>query len=277
MTPKTSTSQTVQNLFSGAAAAGVLGTKAINAINVEDLGAQIQEGLGVAPDDIQASDVTLVGQLIDDSGSIRMAGNAQHVRDGHNLIISALSATKQKEGILAYCRYLDGTVLYPFCKIVDAVKMTNSNYNPNGGTPLYDESLVLLATMAAKCQEFANSGVPARAVAAIISDGADMHSRKKAKDVAAVVNDLLIQETFIIIGMGIWDGKVDANKNPIPGTGTDFKTVFGEMGLQDKWILTPGNSPSEIRKAFAMVSQSSVRASQGAQAFSKAAMGGFGA
>lgn len=266
MTSKASnTSQTVQNLFSGAAATGALGTKAINAINVEDLGAQIQAGLGVAPDDIQASEVTLTAELVDDSGSIRFGSNAQHVRDGHNLIISALSGTKQKDSILAHCRYLNGTVLYPFCRIADAVKMDNHNYDPNGGTPLYDESMVILATVAAKCQEFANSGVPARAVTVIITDGADEHSRKNtAKDVAAVVKDLLMQETHIVIGMGIDDGR------------TDFRNVFRQMGLQDQWILTPGNSPSEIRKAYAMVSQSSVRASQGANQFSKTAMGGFG-
>ncbi len=267
MASKTAASQaTVQNLFSGAAAAGALGTKAINAIDVEDLGEQIQAGLGIAPDDIQASEVMLSAELVDDSGSIRFGSNAQHVRDGHNLIISALSGTKQKDSILAYCRYLNGTMLYPFCRIVDAIKMDNHNYDSKGGTPLYDELMVILATVAAKCQEFANSGVPARAVTTIITDGNDEGSRKNtAKDVAAVVEDLLMQETHIVIGIGIDDGR------------TDFKRVFQEMGLQDQWILTPGNSPSEIRKAFAMVSQSSVRASQGANQFSKTAMGGFGA
>ena len=41
------------------------------------------------------------------------------------------------------------------------------------------------------------------------------------------------------------------------------------MGIPDRWILTPGNSASEIRRAFAVFSQSAVRASQGVQ------LGGF--
>jgi hypothetical protein len=65
------------------------------------------------------------------------------------------------------------------------------------------------------------------------------------------------------VGIGIADGS------------TDFKAVFGEMGIRDEWILTPKNSPSEIRRAFQMLSQSATRASQSATTFSQAAMGGF--
>ena len=55
---------------------------------------------------------------------------------------------------------------------------------------------------------------------------------------------------------------------------TDFRKVFSEMGIPDRWILTPGNSASEIRGAFQMFSQSAVRVSQAAS-FSKSALGGF--
>ena len=55
---------------------------------------------------------------------------------------------------------------------------------------------------------------------------------------------------------------------------TDFRAVFREMGIEDRWILTPGNNPSEIRKAFQVFSQSAVRASQAAS-FSQGAISGF--
>jgi len=48
------------------------------------------------------------------------------------------------------------------------------------------------------------------------------------------------------------------------------------MGIRDEWILTPGNSEAEIRKAFRVFSQSAVRASQGAGSFSQSGLGGFG-
>jgi hypothetical protein len=79
------------------------------------------------------------------------------------------------------------------------------------------------------------------------------------------VEDMLRQEKHIIAAMGIDDGH------------TDFRQVFREMGIQDRWILTPGNSDQEIRRAFQTFSQSAVKASQGAGHFSRAALGGFGA
>jgi hypothetical protein len=45
--------------------------------------------------------------------------------------------------------------------------------------------------------------------------------------------------------------------------------VFAAMGIPDRWILTPGNSATEIRRAFQVFSQSAVRATQGV------ALGGF--
>jgi hypothetical protein len=64
--------------------------------------------------------------------------------------------------------------------------------------------------------------------------------------------------------MGIDDGR------------TDFRQVFGGMGFHDRWILTPANTPTEIRAAFGTFSQSAVRASQAVGSFSATAMGGFG-
>jgi hypothetical protein len=123
--------------------------------------------------------------------------------------------------------------------------------------------VVLLATVLAKSQELAQAGVPARTVTLIISDGADCHStRATAGHVAALVRDLQRAETHIVAALGISDGS------------TDFRKVFREMGIEDRWILTPGASDREIRAAFQMFSQSAVRASQGG-GFSKTALGGF--
>ncbi len=253
----------VNGLFVAAHAEGLLSPSSLQALTAVDLGAQIQAGLGISVDDVQASEVVLLTIMPDDSGSIRHAGNEQAVRDGHNLVLDALSACKQKEGILAYTRYLNGSVLFPYRPIDQAVRMTAKNYHPNQGTPLYDQAVVLLGSVLAKTREFEDNGVVARSVTLIITDGADQHSsRATAKDVAALVGDLARAESHIVAAMGIEDGS------------TDFKKVFREMGIADRWILTPGNNATEIRKAFQVFSQSAVRASQVA-AFSQAAIGGF--
>jgi hypothetical protein len=145
--------------------------------------------------------------------------------------------------------------------------MDSQNYDPDKGTPLYDQTVVLLATVLAKYQEFENNGVACRTVTLILTDGADMHSIKQSPaTVKRLVDDLLLTESHIIAAMGIDDEGH-----------TDFRQVFEEMGIRPEWILTPGNTPSEIRKAFQVFSQSAVRASQGGASFSQTSVGGFSA
>lgn len=254
----------VTKLFEGARQDGTLSMPAYDALNVIDLGAEIQAGLGISVDDVQSSEVVLISQMPDDSGSIKHGNNEALVCEGHNLVLQSLAESKQKENILAHTRYLNGHVLFPYCPIGQIVKMDSGNYSPNLGTPLYDQAVVLLGTVLAKAQQFSDNGVPVRTVTLIITDGADVGStRSKPSDVAAIVTDMLKSEHHIIAAMGIDDGV------------TNFKKVFKSMGIRDEWILTPGNSPSDIRKAFQVVSQSAMRASQNAGSFSKLSQNGF--
>lgn len=259
---------TLDNLFESAADEGFLSAESQGAIEFADIGEEINAALGINADDFGSSEVVLVTMLIDDSGSIQSGGNVDVVIKGHNLVIDSLLATKQadSDSILAHTRYLNGTVLFPYQSIKLAEKMGQNNYNHFGGTPLYDQAAVVLATVIAKCQEFSDNGIACRSVTLIVTDGADMHSTKfrNASAVAPLVKDLLRQENYIVAAMGIDDGY------------TDFKSVFSQMGILDAWILTPANSDSEIRAAFNMFSQSATQASQSAVAFSQAAMGGFG-
>lgn len=257
----------ISTLFQTANQEGTLSPASLQTlINIPDMGATIQAALGVSVDDVKASEAILVTLMPDDSGSIRFAGNSQAVRDGHNMVVDALVDSKQGTGMLMHTRYLNGYVLYPYSKLGQVVRMTSKNYDPDKGTPLYDQTVVLLGTVLAKAQEFSDSGVPVRTVTLIISDGADLHSqRSTARDVARIVGDMLRTEQHIVAAMGIDDGG-----------STDFRKVFQEMGIRDEWILTPKNSPSEIRKAFGTFSKSAVRASQSAGSFSQTVVGGFG-
>jgi hypothetical protein len=253
----------VTELLEAAHQEGVLSPASLQTLTGVDLGAQIQAGLGIPVDDVQASEVVLLTMMPDDSGSIRGAGNERAVRDGHNLVLDALMRSRQRDGILAHTRYLNGHVLFPYRPIDQAVRMTSRNYDPSHGTPLYDQTVVLLGSVVAKAQDFARNGVMARSVTLVITDGADQHStRCRAPDVAALVRDMTRSEAHIVAAMGIDDGA------------TPFREVFREMGIEDRWILTPGNDPGDVRRAFQVFSQSAVRASQAA-AFSQAAIAGF--
>ena len=84
-----------KQLLDDAHKTGALSSAGKHVLDVIDLGAQIQAGLGVAVDDVAASEVVLVTMMPDDSGSISSAGNVEAVRDGHNLVLDALGASKQ--------------------------------------------------------------------------------------------------------------------------------------------------------------------------------------
>lgn len=258
-------SSNINNIFEEAKDEGMLSPQSVQALVVHDIGAQIQAGMGVNIDDVEASEVVLVSIMPDDSGSIRFAGNSKSICDGHNLVLESLKTSKQQDNILVHTRYLNGKVLYPYCNIDQSVLMNSTNYDACHGTPLYDETVVLLGTVLAKTKEFADNGIPVRTVTLIMTDGEDMHSFKaKADNVKNIVDDMLRAENHIIAAMGF-----DNNK-------TKFRDIFREMGLLDQWILTPGDDQGSIRKAFQMFSQSAVRVSQSAVNFSRAALGGFG-
>lgn len=255
----------VSSLFKAAQAEGNLSAQSLQALNVVDPGAQIQAGLGVDVGDVEASEVVLVMMIIDDSSSIRfVTGNTEAVRDGHNTCLAALKDSKQAGAIITGTRYLNKGVLFPFCQLKDSIEMTAGNYDPSGGTPLYDQVIIALGQVIAKAQEFSDNGVSVRTVTAIITDGHDESSHATASQVRSVVSDMLKQENHVVMAMGITDG----------GT-TDFEQIFQSMGIPKEWILTPKNTPKEIRRAFQTVSQSAVRLSQSAT-FSKTALGGFG-
>jgi hypothetical protein len=255
----------LEDLFNKAEAEGRLSPEGKQVLNIVDLGAQIQAGLGVTVDDVESSDVVLVTMMPDDSSSIASAGNTKSVIEGHNLVLGALEDTKQRDSILAHTRYLNGRVLFPYTNVKLATRMDKNNYHPTLATPLYDQAVLLLGTVIAKAEEFAAAGVPSRTVTLIITDGADCGSTwAKPKDVRALVRDLEQSEGHIVAAMGIDDGA------------TPFRQVFRDMGISDKWILTPKADAASVRRAFAMFSQSAVRASQGAATFSKTAAGGFG-
>jgi len=249
------------------------GTSAAMALTADNLGPAITAGLGqISLDDIAASEVVLVTLLLDDSSSIQFAGNTQAVREAHNLIVEALRAAKQSGDVLISCRYLndgpftDHGVLYAYRPLDGAPLLDTSNYDPRGGTPLYDQTAATLTGVAAKLAEFEAGGVGVRAITVIVTDGADQHSHihRDAADVQPILTGLLATEQHLIMAMGIDDGA------------TNFRNIFGRMGVPDKLVLTPGNTPSEIRAAAIMVSQSVAQASQSPGSFSQTAFGGFG-
>lgn len=237
-------------------------------LTADAMGPAINAGLGdVSIDDIETSEVILVTLVIDDSSSIRFDNNTGILREGANMVPDALAGSKQSNGVLISCHYLNDGVLYPYRPLEGAVKLDTHNYNPAGGTPLYDRLEVVLPTIVTKMAEFEQGGVSARAITVIVTDGGDNSPRvQRPEALKPIVEGMLRSEAHIIMAVGISDGH------------TNFRDdVFLPMGIPDEWIKSPKNTESEIRAVMQLVSQSAVRASQAqGGSFSQVALGGFG-
>lgn len=255
----------LQDLLNDAKDDGFLDQNAADALNVVDLGQTIQDNLGVSADDIDSTEVFALFSLLDDSSSIRFAGNTQVVRDGYNSIIEALKKSASRDDIINTAMMLNSGIFQPPAALASSLLLDSHNYNPNGGTPLYDKTLELAALATLKRQEFAATGASFRAVLLIVSDGEDQGSRATPKKVRPVLNSLQQQEVFQVIALGIDDGH------------TDFTSIFTEMGVLPENILTVNSDPSSIRKAFGVVSRATVSASQGGSVSQSGGLGGFGA
>lgn len=264
----------VNALLTGAVDEGNLGNTSLNILQgVQDIGGLIQAALGTPANAVAASEVVLVNVLVDDSGS--MSGDPQAAAIiGYNACIDALMNSKQKSGILISCSLLNGGVVFPYTPIEQAQQLDHNNYALQGMTPLYDRSVETLGVVITKTQEFSDNGVPCRTVTLFVTDGYDNMSKITASKVAVIVADMLRGENHIICAMGICErtnDTVEMNRRQ-----QQFRNVFTGMGIQDNWVLTPDNSTSEIRKAFAVFSNSAVRASQNQAVFSNTQVGGFG-
>ena len=255
---------TLNNLFQQAGQQGDLEQDTVDLLMGDDLGADINAALGISVDDEPVTEALLIGVLLDNS--VSLAGREPDVRNGCNLLFETLKKSKQVGSMYSHVRLLDGSVLDAFRKLKDASVVDSGNYQATlSHTPLYEQSFLLLKTVIAKSLEFTSGGTPARSITVIVTDGANNGRGKSVSEVATLVRDMLRQENHIVAGMGIDDGY------------TDFRKVFGDMGIPDKWILTPGNTGHEIRDAFRILSQSAQQASQSAQSYSRTAGGGFGA
>lgn len=248
--------------------AGVLSAESMQALR--KVGARRQLSLGSPVDQYKEERVLLIAVLIDDSSSLNVVvekdpkterpisrpassddpkSNAEAVRVGHNAVIQTLLDSERSSAVWFHARYLRGYELTPWRSLQNAARMDSNNYKPNGGTPLYDETVAILGSIIVKSQEFRNHWVEVRTATLIVSDGEDTESKTQTPvAVRSVVTDMYNMGIHIIAAMGIDDGK------------TDFRKVFIEMGIKESLILTPGSTPDEIRKAFGLFGKMASRA-----------------
>lgn len=249
--------RTAKSIFAEAAEEGMISlpTKDLLCVNLDD--AVLAGCAGVNPDDIEATEVTLVSLLIDDSGS--MAGLEDAVISGERTMLEAFGRSKQSDSFLVGMWALNRPVPYhSYVRIADAVRLDRRNYQPEGMTPLCDRWGEVLSANVAYAQQLRANGTSVRSIAVVITDSYDNASHKfTTRDCARIAKDLLASEQFILAMVGV-------------GSEADFRVMARTMGLPDGAVLLSAATASDMRRAFQLVSQSVIRASQAAISPSKA-------
>lgn len=235
----------IQDLFADAQGEGL--QDQASAILVENLDSVALAGCnGADLTEINTDDVTLVAAVIDASGS--MSGVRQAVVDGFNTMLDSFNGSKQADSILVSAwSFNDAARLhFSYTPAPSVARLTMREYDPDGGTALYDTLLYVMAGMVAYGQTLRNSGVRTRGIIVVFSDGGDNTSKAKAFQVKTVSNSLMGQEIYTLAYAGF--GVPDPTR------------LATEVGFPT--VIPAGSGPSEIRRIFRQVSASVIRASQ---------------
>jgi hypothetical protein len=210
-------------------------------LDTEQAAVEIGRGLG---EHSSARDVLLATILVDDSTSIGRL--VPEVRYGHSLLLDALASESTTADVQVLTRALNRGVIAPYKSLSRATPLTEANFSGRTQiphTPLYLQTVLTLGTVLAKAHELEGK---VRTFTLIITDGMNeaTSAPTTARDVRAIVADMMQFATnHIVAGMGI-------------GEYCDFRAVFREMGIPERWILTTGVSAAELRAKFRQIAES---------------------
>lgn len=248
-----SSQSSVSGLISQAAASGVLSAQSASLIT-GNLGAVVVAGAaGKALEDIVATEVTLITVLIDASSSIADRKLEQAVREGQNHLVDAFLGSAERDSVLMALWLFNGrtSVTHSYLPADEATRLDVSSYRAAGSTNLYDVWCDAIAANVAYAQRLRDSGMACRSVVVVVTDGEDVGSKRTAGDCHRLSRDVLASEQFTLAFVGV-------------GKSADFQQVASAMGVPAGGVLVVNDAtPTALRRAFALVSQSAVKVSQG--------------
>ena len=245
--------ESVESNIKGAFEDGILSRESASLLS-GSLGPVVVAGAaGYDIENLSTSDVTLVTLLVDQSSSIGGRNLEDAVRAGQAVLVDSMAESREKDGILVALWTFDDThrALHSYVPVEQATRLDNKNYRSVGSTRLYDTWCDALASNVAYAQQLRDAGTLCRSVVVVITDGEDTSSRRTAGECARLSKDLLASEQFVLAFVGV-------------GPDANFRQVARSMGVPDGSILEEkATTSSALRRVFQMVSQSTIRASQG--------------
>ncbi len=250
-TKKSSTQVTVnpQASFNSALADGSI-SRVSHEILVENLNTLTTLGAqGVSPDDLAEDRVTIFVPVLDASGS--RFNESDLMRSEYNKMLDALKLSKASHTILvsSWMFNTSTALLHGFVSLDDAERLDVNNYNPDGGTAMFDAMLNALTSTTAYAKSLLDQGYRVKVVIVLITDGEDNSSDPSTLgNVKKVIADLLTQEIYVFSMIAF-------------GTGY-AQSAARNMGIPDLNVIEFGGTDRDIRNAFSLVSSSVIRQSQ---------------
>lgn len=235
----------IQDLFATASIEGLDNNASL--IMIDNLDSVALAGCsGVDIEEINTDDVTLVGVVLDASGS--MSSHEKEVIMGFNTMLEAFRSSKQADSILlsAWTFNDSADLKFSYTPVTMLKDLTTKDYNTDGGTALYDTLLYVMTGIVAYGQVLRNNGVRTRSIIVVFSDGDDNGSRSRAQQVHTISDSLIAQETYTLAYAGFG--------------GSNLQQIAKAVGFPS--VITASATPSEIRRIFKQVSNSVIRASQ---------------
>jgi uncharacterized protein YegL len=206
---------------------------------LESVTHSIESALAGSYVDQSGGEIILITMQIDDSISMEGDKIANVIR-GHNEIMDKMSKTPQGMRVLVQTPRLNGASINPFRPFIHAKHLSRENCQANGGTPLFEKTIVTLGTVLAKTEELVALGSQrVRSGTLLMTDGEAGDSTDSNKSmVASLVADMRQVGDHIVAGMGI-------------GSADQYRPTFLSMGIPPELIFS-ANSRDEILEAFRM-------------------------
>lgn len=190
----------------------------------------------------ESDKITVVGILVDDSGS--MVDSAADVISGVNQVLDALRAAKSAD---FYVNIHGFTGTYYTGMLRDLKETFGSKYYAaHGESPLIDTAIKNYKLMQEITDTYSSQGIPSTVAYLVMTDAlpnGDMNYPTTFKDLIAQ------NPANLVVGMGITRS---------PSGAIEYQNLFSLMGITK--MMTPSASGSEIRNAMNEFSRSVVSA-----------------
>ena len=195
-------------------------------------------------DNIQTDETINCVFVIDKSGSVTYY--VQDMNNALNDFLHTMQASHVADKLLVSTIEFNGNVevtngFQPIANVKDY------DVKPNGLTALYDAVMAGLENACNYRKQLQDSGLTAKTLVFIITDGNDNASKTKASDIKAKLAQIYADEmnafTFTVIMFGV-------------GNEGDFDYAREAMGIDKNLMAKVGTTGAEIRKMIGFISSS---------------------